>query len=141
MKIPVLFIIFNRPEFTQKVFDKIKEYKPERLFIVADGPRKYKDSDIISGYGKALPKAYDELKQKHGESTMLGIGIRSGGSKGIANTAAITMMPGILTDSDDKPIPIPVTRSLISCSLPIEDVTNTDSMEYSNLFDIILLQF
>jgi hypothetical protein len=47
MKIPVLFIIFNRPEFTQKVFDKIKEYKPERLFIVADGPRKYKDSDII----------------------------------------------------------------------------------------------
>ncbi len=37
--IPVLFIIFNRPETTRNVFDVIKKIKPEKLFIAADGPR------------------------------------------------------------------------------------------------------
>ncbi len=37
---PVLFIIFNRPETTQKVFDVIRLVKPSRLYIAADGYRK-----------------------------------------------------------------------------------------------------
>ena len=65
----------------------------------------------VTAYSELIPEAHNELKRKHGESTMLGIGIASGGSKGIANSAAITLMPGILTDSADKPIPIPVTKS------------------------------
>ncbi len=36
---PVLFIIFNRPDTTKKVLEKIREIKPTRLFVVADGPR------------------------------------------------------------------------------------------------------
>lgn len=36
---PVLFIIFNRPDTTVKVFERIKEIKPKRLFVAADGPR------------------------------------------------------------------------------------------------------
>lgn len=36
---PVLLIIFNRPDTTRVVFDKIKEIKPKYLFIAADGPR------------------------------------------------------------------------------------------------------
>ncbi len=35
----VAFIIFNRPELTKRVFEKIAEAKPDRLFIIADGPR------------------------------------------------------------------------------------------------------
>lgn len=37
--IPILFIVFNRPETTFQVFDQIKSYKPGRLYIAADGPR------------------------------------------------------------------------------------------------------
>ena len=37
--VPVLFLIFNRPATTQKVFDEIKQVKPSKLFISADGPR------------------------------------------------------------------------------------------------------
>lgn len=37
---PILLIIFNRPETTQKVFDAIRIVKPSRLYIAADGPRK-----------------------------------------------------------------------------------------------------
>lgn len=37
--ISVLFIIFNRPDSTFKVFERIRQAKPQRLFIAADGPR------------------------------------------------------------------------------------------------------
>ena len=35
---PVLFMIFNRPDTTQKVFNAIRQAKPTQLFIAADGP-------------------------------------------------------------------------------------------------------
>ena len=36
---PILFLIFNRPDTTKKVFDKIRQLRPRLLFISADGPR------------------------------------------------------------------------------------------------------
>ena len=36
---PILFLIFNRPDTTSKVFNAIREIKPKQLFIAADGPR------------------------------------------------------------------------------------------------------
>ncbi len=70
-----------------------------------------KSKDQVEAFGKLLPKAHSAMKKKHGDKTMLGIGMSSGGSKGIANTASISLMPGIVADSMDKPIPIPITRS------------------------------
>jgi len=42
---PVLFLIFNRPDTTQKVFDAIKKAKPKQLFVAADGPREGKEGE------------------------------------------------------------------------------------------------
>lgn len=39
METPLLFLVFNRPDTTQKVFDKIREAQPPRLYVAADGPR------------------------------------------------------------------------------------------------------
>jgi len=36
---PVLFLIFNRPDTTQQVFEQIRKVKPTKLFVAADGPR------------------------------------------------------------------------------------------------------
>ena len=36
---PVLFLVFNRPEQTARVFEAIRAAKPERLYVAADGPR------------------------------------------------------------------------------------------------------
>ncbi len=36
---PILFIIFNRPDSTKKVFEAIEQAKPSRLYIAADAPR------------------------------------------------------------------------------------------------------
>ncbi|MEM6804755.1 MAG: hypothetical protein AAF696_25380, partial [Bacteroidota bacterium] len=39
---PVLFLVFNRPDVTKRVFDAIKAAKPKRLYVAADGPRSHK---------------------------------------------------------------------------------------------------
>lgn len=36
---PVVLIIFNRPEHTRKVLDKIRQVRPKKLYVIADGPR------------------------------------------------------------------------------------------------------
>jgi len=42
---PVLLLIFNRPDVTERVFAEIRKLKPKRLFIAADGPRAHKPND------------------------------------------------------------------------------------------------
>jgi hypothetical protein len=44
---PILFLIFNRPDLTEKSFDSIKKVKPQKLFIAADGPRRGNISDEL----------------------------------------------------------------------------------------------
>lgn len=39
LKVPIVFLVFNRPELTARVFARIRAARPARLFIVADGPR------------------------------------------------------------------------------------------------------
>jgi hypothetical protein len=36
---PVLFLVFNRPDLTARVFERIRAARPSQLFIAADGPR------------------------------------------------------------------------------------------------------
>jgi hypothetical protein len=38
-KAAVLFVLFNRPDVTRRVFEAIKTARPTRLYIAADGPR------------------------------------------------------------------------------------------------------
>lgn len=41
----VLFVIFNRPDTTQRVFEQIRQARPPRLYIAADGPRLHKPGE------------------------------------------------------------------------------------------------
>lgn len=45
LETPILFLIFNRPETTQQVFNVIRKAKPKQLFVAADGPRKDKTGE------------------------------------------------------------------------------------------------
>jgi hypothetical protein len=36
---PVLLLIYHRADLTQQVFDRIRQARPRRLFVAADGPR------------------------------------------------------------------------------------------------------
>lgn len=45
LETPVLLIAFNRPEITEKVFEKIAKSKPKKFYISIDGPRKHISTD------------------------------------------------------------------------------------------------
>ena len=42
---PIAFIIFNRPDLTEIVFEAIRQAKPKKLLVVADGPRFPQEAD------------------------------------------------------------------------------------------------
>ena len=39
---PILFLIFSRADTTQRVFNRIREIQPKKLYVAADGPRAHK---------------------------------------------------------------------------------------------------
>jgi len=43
---PVAFIIFNRPDTTERVFAEIAKAKPPKLLVVADGPRLGREGEV-----------------------------------------------------------------------------------------------
>lgn len=45
MRSPILFLIFNRPDTTKQVFETIRQARPPRLYIAADGPRPNRPQD------------------------------------------------------------------------------------------------
>jgi len=42
---PILFLVFSRPDTTRRVFERIRETKPSKLFVAADGPRMDKEGE------------------------------------------------------------------------------------------------
>ena len=46
LKTPVVFLTFNRPDTTKKVFELIRQVKPSQLLVVADGARKDKPGEV-----------------------------------------------------------------------------------------------
>ncbi|NJN75291.1 MAG: glycosyltransferase family 2 protein [Synechococcaceae cyanobacterium RL_1_2] len=45
LKTPVVFVIFNRPDNTQKVFERIRQAQPSKLLVIADGARANKPEE------------------------------------------------------------------------------------------------
>lgn len=43
--VPVLFLIFNRPDLTARTFQRIREAQPARLYVAADGPRDLREGE------------------------------------------------------------------------------------------------
>ena len=43
----VLFLVFNRPDTTELVFEAIRKARPPRLYVAADGPRTDKEGEVV----------------------------------------------------------------------------------------------
>lgn len=50
MKSAVLLVIFKREDTTRRVFERIREAQPPRLYIAADGPRKDRPDEVEKCY-------------------------------------------------------------------------------------------
>ncbi len=45
---PILFLVFNRPDETRRVFETIRRARPKQLFVAADGPRADRENEFES---------------------------------------------------------------------------------------------
>lgn len=45
-QVPILLLVFNRPDTTRRVFDTIRRVQPARLYLAADGPRASRAGEV-----------------------------------------------------------------------------------------------
>jgi hypothetical protein len=55
-EVPILFLVFNRFDTAQNVFEEIRKIKPKKLFVASDGPRKNKsgEKEIVESVRKYI---------------------------------------------------------------------------------------
>jgi hypothetical protein len=101
--IPVLFLIFNRPDTTEKVFEKIREIKPKKLYVSADGARANKPGEFEKcAQAKNVLKKIDwdcDLNVNYSE---MNFGCKEGVTKGI-NWFFENVEQGIILEDDCVP--------------------------------------
>ena len=57
---PVAFFTFNRPDTAARVFARIREARPSRLFVIADGARSgHPDDPSRTAAARAVTEAID----------------------------------------------------------------------------------
>jgi hypothetical protein len=78
----VIFIIFNRPDLTQIVFNSIRDAKPKQLFVVADGPR-YPEEKAKCEQAREIIKQVDWDCQVQTNYSDINLGCRERISSGI----------------------------------------------------------
>jgi hypothetical protein len=100
---PVLFLIFNRPDTTRKVFDIIRKIRPRQLFVSADGPHQNKTGEEEKcAESRKIIEEIDwdcELKTNYSEKNL---GCRLGVSSGI-NWFFSNVQEGIILEDDCLP--------------------------------------
>ncbi len=81
---PILFLIFNRPDTTEKVFQRIRDIRPRQLFISADGPRQHKNGeDRLCAETRKIVEKVDWKCELQTNFSKKNLGCRIGVSSGI----------------------------------------------------------
>ncbi len=101
-KTPILLLIYNRPEYTQKVFDSIKKVKPAKLFISADGPKSNEDDKKLCIKTRKIIDQIDWPCDLHTNFKNENSGCRLGVSNGI-NWFFENVDYGIILEDDCLP--------------------------------------
>lgn len=101
--IPILFLIFNRPDTTEKVFEKIREIKPKNLYVSADGARKNKPGEYEKcEMAKNVLKKVDWECEINVNFSEINLGCKEGVTKGI-NWFFENVEYGIILEDDCLP--------------------------------------
>jgi hypothetical protein len=79
---PVAFIIFRRPEVTEKVFEQIRLAQPKQLFVIADGPRNEEEA-LWCRQAKAITEQIDWDCEVYRDYSEINLGCRRRVSSGL----------------------------------------------------------
>lgn len=113
---PILFIVFNRPDLTAAVFETIRNVKPSRLYISADGPRHGCERDfLLTAQVRNIVTKVDWPCQLHTQFFSQNNGCRDG--EALAMGWFFSHEPeGIILEDDTLPSPtfFPYCQSLLA---------------------------
>lgn len=103
LQTPVIFFVFNRPDVTRRVFEQIAAQKPERLFLVADGPRTPAEKELCDEVRSIVTKV-DWTCDVHTDFSTENMGCRARLSSGISR-ALEQAEEAIILEDDCLPHP------------------------------------
>lgn len=96
----VLFLVFNRPDTTEKVFEIIRKIKPPKLFVSADGPRPNKPGEKEKcDQTRKIIERVDWDCEVHRNFSDVNLGCKKGVVKGI-NWFFENVEEGIIIEDD-----------------------------------------
>jgi len=81
---PVTFIIFNRPDTTQKVFEQIRLAKPSKLYIVSDAPRNKEEQKKVEQTRRSVEEHIDWACEIHKNYAQENMGCKARVATGIS---------------------------------------------------------
>ena len=60
-EVPILFIVFRRPQIAQKSFERIRKWQPRKLYIACDGARESVEgeNDLVAQTKSSILGIYD----------------------------------------------------------------------------------
>lgn len=97
---PVIFVIFNRPDTTSQVFETIRTARPNKLLVVADGPRADRPEEAEKcGAARAVIEGVDWDCEVHTNYSETNLGCRLRVSSGI--TWAFELVEKAIIIEDD----------------------------------------
>lgn len=105
MRSPILFLVFNRPDTTLRVFEMIRAARPPKLYIAADGPRAGKPAEAkLCAAVREIAEAVDWPCKVKTLFRTQNLGCKIGVSTGISWFFA-EEPEGIILEDDVLPIP------------------------------------
>lgn len=94
-QVPVALIFFNRPDTFERVFEKVREAKPRKLYLIQDGPRNENDVPKIMECRKIVENIDWECEViKDYSEINLGCGVRpqSGITNALKNEESVIIL-------------------------------------------------
>jgi hypothetical protein len=100
---PIVFLIFRRPDLTQKVLASIRQVRPRTLFVVADGPRTAEEAEQCA-QTRALIERIDWQCDVYKNYAETNLGCKQRVSSGIS-WAFSHVEEAIILEDDCLPVP------------------------------------
>ena len=101
MRTPVIFLVFNRPDLTAAVFERIRAARPPELLVVCDGPRAgiVDEPEKVAAVREIIERGVDWPCQVHREYAVENMGCRDRVASGL--TWAFSKVEEAIVIEDD----------------------------------------
>lgn len=101
-EIPIVSVVYKRLDKTKQVYERIRQIRPAKLYIIADGPKNIEDEEKVSQVRNFIDHFIDWPCEVHKRYAEKNIGLRNGIPSGL-NWVFETEEKAIILEDDIVP--------------------------------------